>query len=944
MVITASRWYKCDLQVATPAHEFRLPAGSSFDFSSPEDRADFADRYMTRLREQGIEVIALADHNTGDWLPDMQAAGDRHGVVVFPGVEVTTASGADGAHLILIGDLDRTARDIDTLLAQTCGFNDDHPRFNPATNQPASAGRTLCQILDDLPDQWLAIAPHALTDNGIASEKTLKGDLRWKALHHDRLGAIDPGNVQPERLRSGSWNARFLSRALDHLPCLSRLPFVATSDAYCLEDLGRRFTWIRMDQPSKEALRQAFLDHEARIIPSWDARLTANPDPNVVDHAWVERVNLGGTLGNSATPLDVSFDPRLNVVIGGRGSGKSTLVAALRQLYGRLDGLPPGIEQEARAFVEGVFSAAELSADHRIAISREQHTARWTFSSGSQTPLADRPLPTRFPMRIFSQKELFERTAHDRHDRFAASRHLFSLVDDALKANADSPDAYETELESALTNCLTSVAERLNAESRLSQRPALEARHTELSKQVAAFGDTESQGKRHASEAVVREHAQLAATTSRFHQALDELLASAAKHLRSALPTSSPPPTEAVAPFYAELEQIRTQLENHLQAIVTEAIHVLDGARANQQRGEWASTVAAAEQEILDFQERMNHLGIDPTGYLTLTEALNGVSENLRALEGTARVLNGLREDEESAWAELRNVHERRRRRRERLLLEVEHRSGSLRFEITPYGNASGWCIEVRELLGIRSDGYVEDVPALATWLWEGPSDSQSDRLALWRCSVLNGAFGEIKQLVSCKAGWWNKLTKLEPTQRIRLAMICPDDVVIMYFLRDGGKRESSRDWQPVTTGSPGQRSAAMLSFVLHHGAEPLVLDQPEDDLDTAWISQLIVPEIRKSRWKRQVIVITHNANIPVNADAERVIVLDNDGTSIRVKTSTEQKTVGALQEVEHSGPIEVTRVRRDIQDILEGGTEAFMSRERRYNNELNTYRAALRG
>ncbi|KUM70835.1 hypothetical protein AQI70_29310 [Streptomyces curacoi] len=174
--------------------------------------------------------------------------------------------------------------------------------------------------------------------------------------------------------------------------------------------------------------------------------------------------------------------------------------------------------------------------------------------------------------------------------------------------------------------------------------------------------------------------------------------------------------------------------------------------------------------------------------------------------------------------------------------------------------------------------------------------------------------------------------------------MVCPDDVVIMYFLRDGGKRENSHDWQPVTTGSPGQRSAAMLSFVLHHGTEPLVLDQPEDDLDTAWISQLIVPEIRKSRWRRQVIVITHNANIPVNADAERVIVLENNGTSIRVKTSMEPDPTGSLQEVEHSGPIEVTRVRRDIQDILEGGTEAFMSRERRYNNELNTYRAALRG
>ncbi|WP_139238409.1 PHP domain-containing protein [Streptomyces aidingensis] len=76
-------------------------------------------------------MIALADHNTGDWLDDMKVAGERHGVIVFPGVEVTTGSGSDGVHLLLIGELDRSKHDIDLMLAQTCGFNEDHPRLNP---------------------------------------------------------------------------------------------------------------------------------------------------------------------------------------------------------------------------------------------------------------------------------------------------------------------------------------------------------------------------------------------------------------------------------------------------------------------------------------------------------------------------------------------------------------------------------------------------------------------------------------------------------------------------------------------------------------------------------------------------------------------------------------------------------------------------------------------
>jgi ATPase subunit of ABC transporter with duplicated ATPase domains len=130
-----------------------------------------------------------------------------------------------------------------------------------------------------------------------------------------------------------------------------------------------------------------------------------------------------------------------------------------------------------------------------------------------------------------------------------------------------------------------------------------------------------------------------------------------------------------------------------------------------------------------------------------------------------------------------------------------------------------------------------------------------------------------------------------------------------------------------------------MLSFVMHHGREPLVLDQPEDDLDTEWITQLVVKQLRSSRWTRQLIVVTHNANIPVNADAERVIVLENHDGAIRVR-ETRDPSGGR---VAHIGALEQPPVRRDIQQIMEGGVAAFVRREKRYNNELNTYRAALK-
>jgi len=122
-----SSWKKCDLQVATPAWRFAQPAGSSYDFQRKEDRQDFLDRYMHALKSKGVEVIALADHNTGDWIDDVKLAGKRHGIVVFPGCEITTGTGADGVHLIVIGDLDKSSQDFDRLIRANLGFSDREP-------------------------------------------------------------------------------------------------------------------------------------------------------------------------------------------------------------------------------------------------------------------------------------------------------------------------------------------------------------------------------------------------------------------------------------------------------------------------------------------------------------------------------------------------------------------------------------------------------------------------------------------------------------------------------------------------------------------------------------------------------------------------------------------------------------------------------------------------
>ena len=143
------------------------------------------------------------------------------------------------------------------------------------------------------------------------------------------------------------------------------------------------------------------------------------------------------------------------------------------------------------------------------------------------------------------------------------------------------------------------------------------------------------------------------------------------------------------------------------------------------------------------------------------------------------------------------------------------------------------------------------------------------------------------------------------------MALYCPEDTVGVRF-RDAG---SSKGRRSLSQGSPGQQTAALLAFVLGFGNEPIILDQPEDDLDNTLIYELLVNRFREMKSTRQMIVVTHNPNIVVHGDAEYVISLNANGGQTIVGRH------GGLQERD---------VRDEICRVMEGGREAFQSRYRR--------------
>ena len=119
---------------------------------------------------------------------------------------------------------------------------------------------------------------------------------------------------------------------------------------------------------------------------------------------------------------------------------------------------------------------------------------------------------------------------------------------------------------------------------------------------------------------------------------------------------------------------------------------------------------------------------------------------------------------------------------------------------------------------------------------------------------------------------------------------------------------------------SPGQKSTAILLLIMQESKDPLLVDQPEDDLDNRFIYDDVVKRLREAKPFRQFLIATHNANIPVLGDAEQIITLDADERGGVVSSKVRAR-----------GSIDDSTVRDSAEHILEGGREVEL-RSRKYH------------
>ena len=605
--------------------------------------------------------------------------------------------------------------------------------------------------------------------------------------------------------------------------------------------------------------------------------------------------------------VSLPLSPGLTCVIGARGSGKSTLALALR--YAVLG--PDGANKARQDLLKANLGRSVMNVRLRrsdgaaYAIRREgKGIVVLTTEDGHALPSVDLERGTFLPLDAYSSGEIEEianESLGPRRRSLLDQLHAVQLqstrdeIAESLReldANADEIRAIEREISSLneQTLVLSDAPARLAAIEATS-KPAAEFNAL----QAAARQDQTNIGEQEAVEASGQ-------TLSRLKARSQDLLTEFSRILQ---------------PLFAQPGSTNRDLTTRMDEVRSGLVRSLENHVASL-RGD----VDRAEREMLVLGEELAKAHLQQSAdYVRLRQANEAAGEAAKEraeAEKAAQRLGELQASLKAKQAELASVRASRvalRTRYHRLGDRVSDLRGATAATLQ---EDAGPSVHVSVRRAADRSEYIQLLIQGLRGAGVSRHESIVDAVAKLRpdelASVLSTRnYGEFEAITGIESERARKVLdafrgSLDP---LSLETMRPDDMVGIELNVGGEGREVFRDASRL---SQGQKCTALLPLLLARRSAPLIIDQPEDNLDNHFIYETVVKSILRMKGRRQMVFITHNANIPVLAEAELVIVLGSDGERGRV-----EKT-GTLDEC-----------RQEIVDLLEGGQEAFELRRERY-------------
>lgn len=920
MKYNGTRWHKCDFHLHTTASDCFY------------DKSVTAEMFVEKVIEQGLNCIAITDHNTAAGIKAIQDASIGKDLTVFPGVEITCDTSK--VHLLILFDVNKTSTDVEDFLI-ACEIKREN--FG---KKEAYSSKSILEISDIANTHSCLIIPAHIDEyNGLGdiSNAILKQFLELEYINavqivHKEL--LDPSLIVPNNTKLKSVIDAYYHDNIDYttiqkwqtpvkisiehkkaLLTFSDNPHNGDSSKHGLWGIGNNYSWIKMEEkPTLESLRQAFLLPKLRVKNSYENIHIPYALPNL----WIKSISIDKTeITDVNSPFQVDFSPQLTTVIGGRGSGKSSILRFLRGAFSKnIDSTLTGIKEDQNNFYKkkdrngkGVLtdeSAIEIifmrnNIEYRIKVlnAQNQETIIQKFNSEKEEweLIAEDRFIEFFEFEHYSQKQIYEIAQKPNS--------LRERIDDAIEQMAD----LKHQRDILNSEYLAKSAQIRTIQEEISEKGKIQTELKDITNQIELYKkSTIAQLLKERSVFIENEK-----SIKEFHDNLElkeDLLNKFIKEFDI--------PQLSIEKFDEEYQRDILNIHTSISSIYDNAKQqLLDLERTIKLSKEtFISEISASNwnmvfsEHTVKFEaekERLKNEGLsDIENFEKLTQdkdikekALAIISQKEIELNSERLIKTNLKEQYISKLEEISTART--------LFVNSILTDEKVKIKINSFRNKDDFESSIRSIIQ-REDKFYDDIDKLKEICFNGRvkekiNDFRSVIQRLRNDEIVNEITGYFK----------NVIKGLTDAQMDKLMLLMPEDEIEVQY-----KMTKSSPFKSLSTASAGQKTTAILTFILSFGNSPLILDQPEDDLDNRLVYDLIVERLKVAKEKRQIIIVTHNANIPVNGDAEYIISMDSESKYLKILAD---------------GCVDKSEIKKEICDVMEGSEAAFDMRSRRYKN-----------
>ena len=884
-----ARFYKCALQV-NPSSYSKTYQGGLVTVEEEYNR-----QILQQCEKYNIDVVGLADHGKVEDSEGLRTLLRNNDIIVFPGFEIASS---EKIHMVCLYPENTLLAALNQHLGQLMGENNINLSQNPTHPSSLSCEQIADKVINVQGGFWYAA--HATGDSGMLRLSGAGDNYVHLWRKEDLVKVIQiPGTIEDLSIEQENLNKyrEIIQNKNSDYKREKPITVINAKDVANPEVLSdpSASCLVKMTEPNFEAFKQAFHDPESRIRLNHDI-----PD---VSYSVIESIQWQGAGFFEEGTL--GFSENLNAVIGGRGTGKSTLIEGIRYV---LDLPTRGQDDKAlEALRKNNLGSSKITLS---VISKAQSSQRYTVSrrfgeraqvkneQGELSHLSTRDiLPD---VELLGQNEILEIEQDDTAK--------LALINDFL------PDSHQLDenLQEIKRRLAANRDKWIKADEEFEQLSDTVQQEPKLKEEVKRFQRLGIERKLKNTKLLEKENS----IQADIQQQLDQVQ----KWIRNYEEVFDleflqdvridPLPNKAIL---IEMREMLEALQTKLAGLVRQTNQSLQSARDKHDdlREKWDSNAGQIrdelEQAIAQLPEQAGKTGRTlGQEYTYIIKQLAHIEKQKNEHARQKTLVEEIKKERRTLLEEYRETAFKRFDALEKAAkkLNQDELKRKVRLHVKRFGN-----LQPLQNFLLSIEGIGE---AKIKWL-EKIEDLDLLEWSQWIEESNHQGFYERYYDADLQKSTAKKIVNIGLGKRLGLEEIELKDKVEIELNIAHGDEENYR---PLNDLSTGQKCTAILNLLLLNRDAPLIIDQPEDHLDNAFIADRIVRDLREFKTRRQFIFATHNANIPVFGDAELIAVLHSD------------KDGGKVIE---TGAIDKQEVREKAAEILEGGKAAFEMRRHKY-------------